>query len=60
MHFNIVSNLGVNVKDSGFSIDELVVRMQELFSRKAFPELLREILKSSGTDPLKVMYIFHF
>ena len=23
MHFNIVSNLGVTVKDSGFSIDEL-------------------------------------
>lgn len=44
MHFNIVSNLGVTVKDSGFSIDELVVRMQELFSRQAFPELLCEIL----------------
>ena len=44
MHFNIVSNLGVTVKDTGFSIDELVVRMQELFSRKAFPELLCEIL----------------
>lgn len=44
MHFDIVSNLGVAVKDSGFSIDELVVRMQELFNRKAFPELLCEIL----------------
>ena len=44
MHFNIVSNLGVIVKDSGFSIDELVVRMQELFNKKAFPELLCEIL----------------
>ena len=44
MHFNIVSNLGGTVKDTGFSIDELVVRMQELFNRKAFPELLREIL----------------
>ena len=29
MHFNIVSNLGVTVKDTDFSIDELVVRMQE-------------------------------
>ena len=44
MHFNIVSNLGVTVKDTGFSIDELVVRMQELFNQKAFPELLSEIL----------------
>ena len=44
MHFNIVSNLGVTVKDTGFSIDELVVRMQELFNQKAFPELLCEIL----------------
>ena len=44
MHFNIVSNLGVTVKDAGFSIDELVVRMQELFNQKAFPELLCEIL----------------
>ena len=46
MHFNIVSNLGVTVKDTGFSIDELVVRMQELFNQKAFPELLCDITKS--------------
>lgn len=44
MHFNIVSHIGATVKDSGFSIDELIVRMQELFTQKAFPELLREIL----------------
>ena len=45
MHFNIVSKLGATVNDSGFSIDELVVRMQDLFTQKAFPELLREIRK---------------
>lgn len=28
----------------GFSIDELIVRMLDLFQRKAFPELLKEIL----------------
>ena len=44
MHFTIVSKLGVTVKDTGFSIDELIVRMQDLFQQKAFPELLREIL----------------
>lgn len=44
MHFNIFSKLGVTVKDTGFSIDELIVRMLDLFQRKAFPELLKEIL----------------
>lgn len=44
MQFDIVSKLGATVNDSGFSIDELVVRMQDLFTQKAFPELLREIL----------------
>ena len=44
MHFNIFSKLGVTVKDTGFSIDELIVRMQDLFRQKAFPELLKEIL----------------
>ena len=44
MHFDIVSKLGVTVKDTGFSINELVVRMQELFNQRAFPELLCEIL----------------
>lgn len=44
MHFNIFSKLGVTVKDTGFSIDELIVRMQDLFQQKAFPELLKEIL----------------
>lgn len=45
MHFDIVSNLGADVKDSGFSIDELIVRMQELFNSKAFPALLRQIVE---------------
>lgn len=44
MHYGIVSKLGVTVKDDGFSIDELIVRMQDLFNKKAFPELIGEIL----------------
>lgn len=44
MHYNITAKLGVDVKDSGFSIDELVYRMQELFKLQAFPQLLAEIL----------------
>lgn len=44
MHYHITTKLGVDVKDSGFSLDELVYRMQELFHRQAFPELLAEIL----------------
>lgn len=44
MHYHITTKLGVDVKDSGFSLDELVYRMQELFRRQAFPELLAEIL----------------
>ena len=33
----------MTVKDTGFSIDELIVRMQDLFQQRAFPELLKEI-----------------
>lgn len=44
MHYHITTKLGVDVKDSGFSLDELVYRMQDLFHRQAFPELLAEIL----------------
>lgn len=44
MHYHITTKLGVDVKDAGFSIDELVYRMQQLFHRQAFPELLAEII----------------
>ena len=37
MHFNIFSKLGVTVKDTGFSIDELIVRMQDLFQQRRSP-----------------------
>ena len=44
MQFNIISNLGVCLKDDGFSLDELVYRLEELCDKKACPELLAYIL----------------
>ena len=44
MQYNITTNLGVALSEKGFSLDELVWRMQTLFNEKAFPELLAEII----------------
>ena len=44
MHFKVTSELGVCLSDSGFTMDELVRRMEDLFEAKAFPEILALIL----------------
>lgn len=44
MQSHIVSSLDVCLKDDGFSFDELVYRLEELFDKQAFPSLLCEIL----------------
>ena len=44
MQFKILSSLGVCVKDNGFSIDELVMRLDALFQEKGFPGIVAQIL----------------
>ena len=56
MRCGIVSKPGVTVKGDGFSIDEPIVRMQDLFNKKAFPEPVGEIpMPFDGTLRLSVM-----
>ena len=44
MQCNITTSLVVSLSESGFGLDELVYRMEELAKEKAFPELLRTII----------------
>ena len=44
MQCNITTSLVVSLSESGFGLDELVYRMEELANEKAFPELLRTII----------------
>ena len=44
MQFNIVSSLGVCLSEKGFSLDELIYRLDDLFKDKAFPEIIAGIL----------------
>lgn len=44
MQCNITTSLIVSLSESGFGLDELVYRMEDLANKKAFPELLRSIL----------------
>ena len=44
MHWNINSPLHVCVADEGFSFDELVTKLDEVFKKKGFPELIRLIM----------------
>ena len=44
MQFHIVSSLGVCLSGKGFSLDELIYRLDELFKDKAFPEIIAGIL----------------
>ena len=44
MQFNIVSSLGVCLSEKGFSLDELIYRLDDLFKNKAFPEIIAGIL----------------
>ena len=44
MQFNIISSLGVCLSEKGFSLDELIYRLDDLFKNKAFPEIIAGIL----------------
>ena len=44
MQCNITTSLVVSLSETGFGLDELVYRMEELANKKAFPELLRSII----------------
>ena len=44
MQFNIISSLGVCLSEKGFSLDELIYRLDDLFKNKAFPEIMAGIL----------------
>ena len=44
MQFNITSSLGVCLSEKGFSLDELIYRLDDLFKNKAFPEIMAGIL----------------
>lgn len=44
MQCNITTSLVVSLSETGFGLDELVHRMEELANKKAFPELLRSII----------------
>ena len=43
MQFNITSSLGVCLSEKGFSLDELIYRLDDLFKNKAFPEIMAGI-----------------
>lgn len=44
MQCNITTSLVVSLSETGFGLDELVYRMEDLANKKAFPELLRTII----------------
>lgn len=44
MQFNVTTILHASLSDNGFSLDELVCKMKELFERKGFPEIIRQFL----------------
>ena len=44
MQFHIISSLGVCLSEKGFSLDELIYRLDELFKNKAFPGIIAGIL----------------
>ena len=44
MQFNITSSLGVVLSEKGFSLDELIVRLHDLYEQKSFPGLVATIL----------------
>lgn len=44
MQCNITTSLIVSLSETGFGLDELVYRMEDLANKKAFPELLRTII----------------
>ena len=44
MQFNIISSLGVCLSEKGFSLDELIYRLDDMFKSKAFPEIVAGIL----------------
>lgn len=44
MQFHIISSLGVCLSEKGFSLDELIHRLDDLFKNKAFPEIIAGIL----------------
>ena len=46
MLFNITSSLGVCLSEKGFSLDELIYRLDDLFKNKAFPEIIAGMLNS--------------
>lgn len=44
MQHNVTCSLGVCLSEKGFSLDELVLRLNDLFENKAYSEILRHIL----------------
>ena len=44
MQYNITTSLFVSLSENGFSLDELIYRMEDLANKKAFPLLLKTIL----------------
>lgn len=44
MQCNITTSLVVSLSETGFGLDELVYRMEDLANKKAFPELLKSII----------------
>lgn len=44
MHWKVHSSLYVCLADEGFGFDELVSKLEEVFERKGFPELIRTVM----------------
>lgn len=44
MQYDITTSLLVSLSEDGFGLDELIYRMEEIWNRKAFPQLLCAIL----------------
>ncbi|MHB9139521.1 MAG: hypothetical protein ACYC4Q_08965 [Victivallaceae bacterium] len=45
MHGNITSDLSFCLAEEGFSLDELALKLSELYERKALSEIVRLILQ---------------
>lgn len=56
MQHNISSSLGVCLSEDGFSLDELVIKLKELFETQAYGDILRHILLlSEAIHKLQIM-----
>jgi hypothetical protein len=56
MQEKITLDLSYCLAETGFSLDELIVKLSDLFKKKAFSELLKLILQGSkGIFTVKVL-----